>query len=62
MRRTRRKRDNTMKIILIIIGCSMAIALIIAKDTAFLVPGILCYGFAGMIEAIEKLGEKKEIK
>ncbi len=47
-----------MKIILMIVGILLGIALFISKDAVFLVPGILCYGFVGMIDAIEKIGKK----
>ncbi len=48
-----------VKIILGILGALMGLALIITGDSIFLTPGILCWGFLGTIEAIEKLGQKK---
>lgn len=47
------------KIMLWIIGILVSIVLIISKEPVFLVPIILCTGFVGMIEAIEKLGKEK---
>ena len=46
------------KIILEIMIVAIAIALIITQDSSLITAIVLCYGFIGMIEAIEKIGKK----
>ena len=43
------------KITLEIMVVALAIALIIYRDSSLIIAMILCFGFIGMIEAIEKL-------
>ena len=47
------------KIILEIMVVALAIALIISIDNSLIIAIILCWGFIGMIEAIEKIGQRK---